>query len=202
MYASECSGNALSITPAYVDPWSCEGGELVLCRGEGGGGGALWKQVTHVLLYLSVKWTMQSSWIGYYDFVKSSTEFFAHFHFEVNVDSRDNVGGWGYKINVFSHFGHDLSSPGLTLVPTGIIKPRNLLKMLSKRERRQTNGYRMRFIVNFNQKMTMWQFGIILPLILPIPLETKTTEIKMGNAFKSIQDMGFWHTHMHTHILQ
>ena len=59
-----------------------------------------------------------------------------------SVDSWDNVGGWGYKINVFSHFGPDLSSPGLTLVPTGIIKPRNLLKKLSKRERRQTNGYR------------------------------------------------------------
>ena len=29
------------------------------------------------------------------------------------VDSRDNVGGWGYEINVFSHFGPDLSSPGL-----------------------------------------------------------------------------------------
>ena len=38
------------------------------------------------------------------------------------------MGGGGYEINVFSHFGPDLSSPGLTLVPTGIIKPRNLLK--------------------------------------------------------------------------
>ena len=61
-----------------------------------------------------------------------------------------------HEINVFSHFGPDLSSPGLTLVPTGIIKPRNLLKKLSKRERRQTNGYRMRFIVNFNQRVTIW----------------------------------------------
>ena len=69
------------------------------------------------------------------------------------VDSRDNVSGWGYEINIFSHFGPDLSSPGLTLVPTGIIKPRNLLKKLSKHERRQTNGYRMRFIVNFNQRL-------------------------------------------------
>ena len=33
-----------------------------------------------------------------------------------------------HEINVFSHFELDLSSPGLTLVPTGIIKPRNLLK--------------------------------------------------------------------------
>ena len=49
-----------------------------------------------------------------------------------NVDSRDNVGGWGYEINAFSHFGPDLSSPGLTLVPTGIIKPRNLLKKAVK----------------------------------------------------------------------
>ena len=65
------------------------------------------------------------------------------------------MGGWGYEINVFSHFGPDLSSPGLTLVPTGIIKPRNLLKKLSKCERRQTNGYRMRFIVNFNQRIPM-----------------------------------------------
>ena len=73
----------------------------------------------------------------------------------VNVDSGDNVGDWGYEINVFSHFGPDLSSPGLTLVPTGIIKPRNLLKKLSKRERRQTNGYRMRFIVNFIQRIAM-----------------------------------------------
>ena len=46
----------------------------------------------------------------------------------VSADSRDNVGGWGYEINVFSHFGPDLSSPGLTLVPRGIIKPRILLK--------------------------------------------------------------------------
>ena len=60
-----------------------------------------------------------------------------------------------HEINIFSHFGPDLSSPGLTLVPTGIIKPRNLLKKLSKRERRQTNGYRMRFIVNFNQRIVM-----------------------------------------------
>ena len=60
------------------------------------------------------------------------------------------MGGLGYKITVFSHFGPDLSSPGLTLVPTGIIKPRNLLKKLSKCERRQTNGYEMRFIVNLN----------------------------------------------------
>ena len=48
-------------------------------------------------------------------------------------------------------------------------------KKLSKLERRQTNGYRMRFIVNFNQRIAMWQFGIILPLILPIPLEAETT---------------------------
>ena len=73
----------------------------------------------------------------------------------LHVDFRDNVGGWGYKINIFSHFGPDVSSPGLTLVPTGIIKPRNLLKKLSKHERRQTNGYRMRFIVNFNQRIAM-----------------------------------------------
>ena len=39
-----------------------------------------------------------------------------------------------HEINVFFHFGPDLSSPGLTLVPTGIIKPRNLLKKLSKCE--------------------------------------------------------------------
>ena len=69
--------------------------------------------------------------------------------------SRDKVGGWGYETNIISHFGPDLSSPGLTLVPTGIIKPRNLLKKLSKHERRQTNGYRMRFIVNFNQRIAM-----------------------------------------------
>ena len=108
-----------------------------------------------------------------------------------------------HEINVLSHFEPDLSSPGLTLVPTGIIKPRNLLKKLSKCERRQTNGYRMRFIVNFNQRMTLWQFGIILPLILPIPLETETTEIKMGNAFNLYR---IWvsdthtHTRTHTHI--
>ena len=60
-----------------------------------------------------------------------------------------------HKINVFSHFGPDLSSPGLTLVPTGIIKSRNWLKKLSKCERRQTNGYRMRFFVNFNQRIVM-----------------------------------------------
>ena len=65
------------------------------------------------------------------------------------------MGDWGYEINVFSHFGPDLSSPGLTLVPTGIIKPRNMLKKLSKCERRQTNGNRMRFIVNFNQRIAM-----------------------------------------------
>ena len=33
-----------------------------------------------------------------------------------------------HEITIFSHFGHDQSSPGLSLVPTGIIKPRNLLK--------------------------------------------------------------------------
>ena len=60
-----------------------------------------------------------------------------------------------HEINVLSHFEPDLSSPGLTLVPTGIIKTRNLLKKLSKHEKRQTNGYRMRFIVNFNQRLTM-----------------------------------------------
>ena len=61
-----------------------------------------------------------------------------------------------HEINVFSHLRPDLSSPGLTLVPTGIIKPRNLLKKkLSKCERRQTNGYKMRFIVNLNQRIAM-----------------------------------------------
>ena len=66
-----------------------------------------------------------------------------------------SVGTWGYEITIFSHFGHDQTSPGLTLVPTVIIKPRNLLKKLSKHERRQTNGYKMRFIVNLNQRIAM-----------------------------------------------
>ena len=106
-----------------------------------------------------------------------------------------------HEINVFFHFAPDLSSPGLTLVPTGIIKPRNLLKKLSKHERRQTNDYRMRFIVNFNQRIAMWQFGIILPLILPIPLEAETTEIKMGNAF-NLYSIWVSNTHSctHTHL--
>ena len=60
-----------------------------------------------------------------------------------------------HEITIFPHFGHDQSSPGLTLVPTGIIKPRNLLKKLSKHERRQTNGYKLRFIVNLNQRNAM-----------------------------------------------
>ena len=60
-----------------------------------------------------------------------------------------------HEITVFSPFGNDLSSPGLTLVPTGIIKPRNLLKKLSKCERRRTNGYKKRFIVNLNQRIAM-----------------------------------------------
>ena len=60
-----------------------------------------------------------------------------------------------HKITIFFHFEHDQSSPGLSLVPIGIIKPRNLLKKVSKHERRQTNGYKMRFIVNLNQRNAM-----------------------------------------------
>ena len=112
---------------------------------------------------------------------------------------------FSHEIAIFSHFGHDQSSPGLSLVPIGILKPRNLPKKLSKRERRQTNGYQMRFIVNFNWKHAMWQFGIILPLILPIPLETETTEIKIGNAFNLYRLWVFnthtcTHTHAQTHL--
>ena len=72
---------------------------------------------------------------------------------KLHVDSRGLCGWLGIQNKRFLQL--DLSSPGLTLVPTGIIKPRNLLKKLSKHERRQTNGYRMRFIVKFNQRMTM-----------------------------------------------
>ena len=30
------------------------------------------------------------------------------FLYSYTVDSGDNVGGWGYEINIFSHFGPDL----------------------------------------------------------------------------------------------
>ena len=37
-----------------------------------------------------------------------------------------------HEINVFSHFGPNLSSPGLTLVPTGIIKTKEFAKKAVK----------------------------------------------------------------------
>ena len=111
---------------------------------------------------------------------------------------RDMFRASRHKITIFSHFCHGLSSPELSLVPIGIIKPRNLLKKAVKCERRQTNGYKMRFFVDLNQTNAMSQFGIILPLILPIPLETETTEIKMGNAFNMYR-LWFFNTHTSTH---
>ena len=58
----------------------------------------------------------------------------------------------------------------------------------------------MRFIVNFNQRNTYQQFGRILPLILPNPLVTETTEIKEGKWFLTVQILfSDTHTHAHTH---
>ena len=99
-------------------------------------------------------------------------------------------------------FGQHPSSTGLSLVPTRIVKTGYLPKKLSKCEKRQTNGYMMRFIVNLNQRNALQQFGIILPLILPIPLVTETTEMRIRECFLTVQILvPDTHTR-HSHILQ
>ena len=45
-----------------------------------------------------------------------------------------------HEITVFLHFGHDQSSPGLTLVPTGIIKTKEFAKKAVKM-RKETNKW-------------------------------------------------------------